>query len=221
MTDDNRLRNGTDSLNTLADPFDSHTSLIHCGCGHKATSEDSSPLTDENVMDRTVESAVVKALFQGNELTRRRFMGLVGSSTALSIISSLFPLDAAKHGPRSPPGRWRKRSSRSGLYPFIRISLHYGRPHEVLREHGLVGTKVIKAAGWAMIRDWAMNKEVDCAHMLSPMPLALTMGAGSTATPFMMPAVENINGQAITLHMKHKDVKGPRDYERIHFLCAL
>ena len=135
MTDDNRLRNGTDSLNTLADPFDSHTSLIHCGCGHKATSEDSSPLTDENVMDRTVESAVVRALFQGNELTRRRFMGLVGSSTALSIISSLFPLDAAKAWAKESPGPLEKKELKIGFIPITCGTCHhYGRPHEVLRE---------------------------------------------------------------------------------------
>ncbi len=41
--------------------------------------------------------------------------------------------------------------------------------------------------------------------MLTPMPLAITMGAGSTAVPFLMPAVENINGQAIVLHVDHRD----------------
>jgi nitrate/nitrite transport system substrate-binding protein len=41
-----------------------------------------------------------------------------------------------------------------------------------------------------------VNKEVDAAHMLTPMPLAITLGAGSMPTPIYMPAVENINGQA-------------------------
>ena len=74
------------------------------------------------------------------------------------------------------------------------------------KKHGL-NASVKRAAGWAMIRDWAVNKEVDAAHMLTPMPLAITLGAGSMATPMYMPAVENINGQAITLHIKHKDVQ--------------
>ncbi|MFW6323996.1 MAG: CmpA/NrtA family ABC transporter substrate-binding protein, partial [Desulfovibrionales bacterium] len=71
--------------------------------------------------------------------------------------------------------------------------------------------------GWAMIRDWAVAKQVDCAHMLSPMPLALTVGAESKTTPFFMPAVENINGQAITLQKEHKDVKGPQDMKGFTF----
>ncbi len=48
------------------------------------------------------------------------------------------------------------------------------------KKHGL-NASVKRAAGWAMIRDWAVNKEVDAAHMLTPMPLAITLGAGSHA----------------------------------------
>jgi nitrate/nitrite transport system substrate-binding protein len=70
---------------------------------------------------------------------------------------------------------------------------------------------VRRAAGWAVVRDWAINKEVDATHMLSPMPLSITLGAGSPAVPYLMPAVENINGQAITLHVKHNGVQGPQD----------
>jgi nitrate/nitrite transport system substrate-binding protein len=84
------------------------------------------------------------------------------------------------------------------------------------KKHGLNAT-VKRAAGWAMIRDWAINKEVDAAHMLTPMPLAITLGAGSVPVPFYMPAVENINGQAITLHVKHKDVKSAVDMKGFRF----
>jgi nitrate/nitrite transport system substrate-binding protein len=84
------------------------------------------------------------------------------------------------------------------------------------KKHGL-NASVKRAAGWAMIRDWAVNKEVDAAHMLTPMPLAITLGAGSQPTPIYMPAVENINGQAITLHIKHKDVKTAADMKGFRF----
>jgi nitrate/nitrite transport system substrate-binding protein len=53
--------------------------------------------------------------------------------------------------------------------------------------------------------------------MLTPMPLAMTMGAGSTATPYIMPAVENINGQAIVLHNKHKDKRDPSKWKGFKF----
>jgi nitrate/nitrite transport system substrate-binding protein len=76
---------------------------------------------------------------------------------------------------------------------------------------------VRRASGWAMVRDWAINKEVDAAHMLSPMPLSITLGAGSQSVPYFMPAVENINGQAITLHNKHKGVKTAKDMKGFRF----
>jgi nitrate/nitrite transport system substrate-binding protein len=218
MSDKKKHEHGDGCSHALAEPFDAHKSLIHCGCGSDEASSSSEPLTEEGVIDRTLESAVVRALFQGNELTRRRFMGLVGSSTALSIIGSFFPLDAAKAWAKDPPGALEKKDLRIGFIPITcGTPVIMADPMKFYEKHGLVGTKVVKAAGWAMIRDWAMNKEVDCAHMLSPMPLALTLGAGSTATPFLMPAVENINGQAITLHMKHKNVKGPQDMKGFTF----
>ena len=39
----------------------------------------------------------------------------------------------------------------------------------------------IKTAGWALIRDKMLNKEYDATHFLSPMPLAISLGLGSTA----------------------------------------
>ena len=49
-------------------------------------------------------------------------------------------------------------------------------------KHGL-NVEVIKTAGWAVIRDKTINKEYDAAHMLSPMPLAITLGVGSQPDP--------------------------------------
>ena len=77
--------------------------------------------------------------------------------------------------------------------------------------------EVVKTAGWAVIRDKTLNKEYDAAHMLSPMPLAITLGVGSNPIPYTMPAVENINGQAITLAIKHKDKRDPKDWKGFKF----
>ena len=78
---------------------------------------------------------------------------------------------------------------------------------------------VIKTAGWAVSRDKSLSGEYDAAHMLTPMPLAITVGAGSSATPWTMPAVENINGQAIVLAMKHKDKMDPKNIPDFEYSC--
>jgi nitrate/nitrite transport system substrate-binding protein len=49
------------------------------------------------------------------------------------------------------------------------------------------------------------------------MPLAISLGAGAQATPWTVPAIENINGQAITLAMKHKDRRDPKSWKGMKF----
>jgi len=80
-----------------------------------------------------------------------------------------------------------------------------------------LNVEVVKTAGWAVIRDKSLAKEYDASHMLSPMPLAISLGVGSAATPWTMPAIENINGQAITLAMKHKDKRDPKEWKGFKF----
>ena len=171
----------------LADPFDSEVCLDHASCGaHRhGESADATPLSAEEVIDRAVEAAVVRAVFGGDEVSRRNFMKLVGGSAALAIFSSVFTLDAAKAWAKEPAGPPEKKDPKIGFIPITcGVPIIMADPMKFYEKHGLTGTRVVKAAGWAMIRDWAVSKEVDCAHMLSPMPLALTLGAGSTAVPF-------------------------------------
>ncbi len=75
-----------------------------------------------------------------------------------------------------------------------------------------LNVEVVRTAGWAVIRDKSLNGEYDAAHMLSPMPLAISMGAGSNPIPWSVAAIENVNGQAITLANKHKDKRDPKDW---------
>jgi nitrate/nitrite transport system substrate-binding protein len=99
----------------------------------------------------------------------------------------------------------------------LRHADHHGRSDGLLRQAGL-NVSLIKTAGWAVVRDKVINKEYDASHMLSPMPLAISMGLGSQAMPTdVIPAIENINGQAITLHMKHKDKRDPKQWKGMKF----
>jgi nitrate/nitrite transport system substrate-binding protein len=170
----------------------------------------------DDVMSRVVENAVMRAIFP-NDMERRAFLRIVGKSTAAAAISSLFPLATAKSMAADPTGAIEKKDLSIGFIPITCATpIIMAEPMGFYAKHGL-NAKVRRAAGWAMVRDWAINKEVDAAHMLSPMPLAITLGAGSQAVPFYMPAVENINGQAITLANKHKGVKEAADMKGFRF----
>jgi len=53
--------------------------------------------------------------------------------------------------------------------------------------------------------------------MLLPMPLAISMGAGSNPIPWSVAAIENVNGQAITLANKHKNNRDPKNWKGFKF----
>jgi nitrate/nitrite transport system substrate-binding protein len=144
-------------------------------------------------------------------------MKLVGGGLAASILGSVLPLDAVKAAVKEKLGPPEKKKLKVGFVPITCATpIIMAHPMGFYQKYGL-DVDVIKTAGWAVSRDKSINKEYDAAHMLTPMPLAMSMGAGSTAMPFIMPAVENINGQAITLHNKHKDKRDPKQWKGFKF----
>jgi nitrate/nitrite transport system substrate-binding protein len=84
------------------------------------------------------------------------------------------------------------------------------------RKEGL-NVQLNKTAGWALIRDKMINKEHDASHFLSPMPLAMSMGLGSTQVAMNVATIQNTNGQAITLHVKHKNNREPKNWKGMKF----
>lgn len=212
-------------------PFDANAKLTKgCSCGaHASQAEhdsgfraegvEAAPVSDEARYDRVVQTAVMRAMFPV-DAHRRAFLGAVGWSTAAAAISSIFPIAAATDvfaQTSAQASALEKKSLKVGFIPITCATpIIMAEPMGFYKKHGL-DVEVIKTAGWAVIRDKTVNKEYDAAHMLSPMPLALTLGVGSNPIPYTMPAVENINGQAITLAMKHKNKRDPKDWKGFKF----
>ena len=96
---------------------------------------------------------------------------------------AVLPARHRDRGVRAGRRRWRRRTSRSASSRSpARTPIIMAQPMGFYAKHGL-NVEVIKTAGWAVIRDKTLNKEYDAAHMLSPMPLAITLGVGSNADP--------------------------------------
>lgn len=166
--------------------------------------------SSEDIMDRAVESAIVRGMFGHNDASRRDFIRLVGGGTLAAALGTVIPLDKVKAAVKDSIGPLEKSKLKVGFVPITCATpIIMAQPMGFYAKYGL-DVDVIKTAGWAVARDKSLNGEYDASHMLTPMPLAMTMGAGSTATPYIMPAVENINGQAIVLHNKHKDKRDPK-----------
>jgi len=211
-------------MSTFDNPFDPNRRLsaLGCSCGRHATeaehAADQQPAmiaSEDQRLEGVVASAVMRAMFP-QDASRRAFLQSVGAATALAAISQFFPLQTATEAFASG-GPLEKTDLKVGFIPITCATpIIMAAPMGFYAKYGL-NVEVIKTAGWAVIRDKTINKEYDAAHMLSPMPLAITMGVGSNPIPYTMPAVENINGQAITLAMKHKDRRNPKDWKGFKF----
>ncbi len=170
----------------------------------------------DQALERCVETAIMKGIF-GTDMNRRAFLNTVGSATALAAISQIIPIDKVKAAILDANGPLEKTKLNVGFVPITCATpIIMAKPMGFYDKYGL-DVSVIKTAGWAVSRDKSLSGEYDAAHMLTPMPLAITVGAGSTSRPWTMPAVENINGQAITLHNKHKDKMDPRQWKGFTF----
>ena len=180
--------------------------------------ESSTPsMSSDDHFSQTLENTITKAVLEAAGPSRRQFLTGLGGAALLGLIGDFFPLSQLKALAADPVGKPEKKDLSIGFIPITCATpIIMAEPMGFYSKHGL-NAKVKRAAGWAMVRDWAINKDVDAAHMLSPMPLAITLGAGSPPVPFYMPAVENINGQAITLANKHKAVKTAADMKGFRF----
>jgi len=206
------------------DPFDPKRRLTPagCACGHHADTTEHENAQARRFADdetfrlgRLVQSAVVRALFPA-EPARRAFLQTVGAATALAAISQFLPLRAATEA-LAAGGPLEKTALKIGFIPITCATpIIMAHPMGFYARHGL-DVEIIKTAGWAVVRDKTLNKEYDAAHMLSPMPLAITLGIGSNPVPYTIPAIENINGQAIILGVKHKDRRDPRQWKGLKF----
>ena len=215
-------------MSIFDDPFDPKRRLHTggCACGrHLSAAEHERDVqlqcaaiettNDEKRYEGVVASAVMRAVFP-QDASRRAFLKSVGASTALAALSQFFPLKTATEV-FAQGGSIEKRDLKVGFIPITCATpIIMAHPMGFYTKHGL-NVEVIKTAGWAVIRDKTLNKEYDAAHMLSPMPIAISLGAGSNPVPYTAPAIENINGQAITLSIKHKDKRDPKSWKGFKF----
>ncbi len=214
-------------------PYDADRPLMmRCSCGrdhsaadhHAEVSADAAAvelrrrsLTDEfeAYSNEFIEATLVKALFP-RDAERRRFLRAVGKGTAMAAISTVLPVSSLQ-AMAQERGALEKSSLKIGFIPITCATpLIMAHPLGFYSKQGLT-VDVVKTAGWALIRDKMLNKEYDATHFLSPMPLAISMGAGSNPVPMNVATIQNTNGQAITLANKHKDKRDPKMWKGFKF----
>jgi nitrate/nitrite transport system substrate-binding protein len=186
-------------------------------------------MTDDKRFEAALEGTVLDALFQGDRERRRRVIAAVGRREFMAALASVFPLAACKSAAQeetqqtsssltpAPKSALEKTALKIGFVPITCATpIIVAHPLGFYDKYGLK-VEVIKTAGWAVARDKCLNDEYDASHLLSPMPLAMSLGVGSTAAPFVVGAIENVNGQAITLRVDHKDKRDPKQWKGMKF----
>jgi nitrate/nitrite transport system substrate-binding protein len=211
------------------DPYNADRPLmLKCGCGRDHTAAEheaeaaavtlrarSETAEFEAYSNEFIEATLVKALFP-QDAVRRRFLRAVGKGAAMSAIASVLPV-ASLQAMAQEKGALEKKDLKIGFIPITCATpLIMAHPLGFYRNQGL-NVEVVKTAGWALIRDKMINKEYDATHFLSPMPLAISLGLGANATPMNVATIQNTNGQAITLALKHKDKRDPKDWKGFKF----
>ncbi|NDA05971.1 MAG: nitrate ABC transporter substrate-binding protein [Betaproteobacteria bacterium] len=162
-----------------------------------------------------LEASLIKALFPIDSV-RRGLLKAVGAGTVKAAITSTVPLGALQ-AMAQERGPIEKKDLKIGFIAITCASpLIMADPLGFYRREGL-NVQLMKTAGWALIRDKMINKEHDASHFLSPMPIAMSMGLGSSQVNMNVASIQNTNGQAITLHVKHKDKRDPKQWKGFKF----
>jgi nitrate/nitrite transport system substrate-binding protein len=201
-----------------------HPTDCKCGCEgamehHRASLGSAMTASDyvgfEKYSDRLVETTLINTLFP-HVPTRRAFLKSVGSATALAAMAQFFSLDTMKALALEAP-KPEKTKLNVGYVPITcTVPLLLAHAMGEYQKEGL-DVNLARTPAWALVRDKLINAEFDASHLVLALPMTMSLGVGSPATPTHVPIIQNVNGNAITLHIKHKDRRNPKDWKGFKF----
>lgn len=157
---------------------------------------------------------------QSSTFRRREFLIKVAAAAAVVTLTGCpsappeTPSKATTNTPNTPPAGVEKTSLKVGFIPITCATpIIMSEPLGFYSKYGLK-VELVKMPSWAAVRDSAIAGELDAYHMLSPMPISMSLGLGSTAFPVKLASIENVNGQAIAVAKQHLGkVKDAKDFK--------
>jgi signal transduction histidine kinase/ABC-type nitrate/sulfonate/bicarbonate transport system substrate-binding protein/CheY-like chemotaxis protein/HPt (histidine-containing phosphotransfer) domain-containing protein len=94
--------------------------------------------------------------------------------------------------------------------------LLYAKSHGYFARNGLEVT-LTPAPGWSGVKDLLVFGQIDAAHMLSAMPLAIRQGLDGRRAEIRLACMQNVNGQALTLAKRHAGIGDVREMKGFTF----
>ncbi|MDY7053453.1 ABC transporter substrate-binding protein [Limnospira fusiformis] len=183
-----------------------------CGRFHDVNS-DSQDLS-VNLSDAVTKGLNHPRMLSKNSIRRRQFLlGLAGTS-ALGVLSNCAASPDANSQGNSSGVMLEKTQLRIGFLPIACATpILICESLNLYEKYGL-DVELVKMNSWEQIRESAIAGELDAYHMLSPMPIAISLGLESPRFPIRLASIQNINGSAITVAIKHREkVKTAEDFK--------
>ena len=114
--------------------------------------------------------------------------------------------------------RRRKTAARNSLHadPLFGPAATPHTAAEFFARNGL-DVRLVPTLGWSGIKELMASGKLEVAHMLAPMPLASTLAIDGKQADITLAAVQNINGQALTLAKQYADITDIRDMKGFTF----
>src|SRR4051812_44341917 len=84
--------------------------------------------------------------------------------------------------------------------------LLYAQSQGLFERNG-VRVNLRSAPGWSGIKQLMVHGKVDMAHMLTPMPLAVSLGLDGKQADLRLLAIQNVNGDSLVLARKHEALR--------------
>ena len=189
-----------------------------CSCGASHDAREARWLNGggEQAMANGVEQAVLHGLFP-DPATRRNILAAVGAGVLLDAVSSFLPLDSLKAIAQERPAP-EKSEVTIGMIPItcatpLVMAEHLG----LFKKNGLTTVKFFKTGAPGIIRDKLLNGEFDLSQQVMPVPITVSMGAGSVADLTNVLTIQNQHGSSLVMAMKHKDNREPKNWKGFRF----
>ena len=158
----------TKGEHTHASPVDQGHGVIHDLANMAAHSDlaAKAPESSEEILDRAIDSAIVRSVFGHDEISRRSFAKMIGGGTMMAALASVLPIDKVKAAILDDLGKPEKSKLNIGFVPITCATpIIMAQPMGFYEKYGL-DVDVIKTAGWAVARDKSLNNEYDASHMI-------------------------------------------------------
>jgi nitrate/nitrite transport system substrate-binding protein len=194
-----------------------HSTNGPCSCGQDHARLGSVPARSvgESGLAPHVRTSALNAVFGGSP-ARRAVLRALGASTALAVLETMMPL-----GMLEAMAEEKRPLEKAELtVGFIAIScctpLVVADSLGTFRENGL-DVELVRTPSWGAVRERLQSGQYEASHMLSPLPLAMTLGVRGATSPTALALIQNTNGNSLTLSLKHKDRRDAKSWKGMTF----